>query len=411
MVLSVDTVIVGGGALGSAAAWQLARRGTEVLVLEQSPAAGFEPAAGVESPGGPAEPAAAAFSAHPFLVASTDSVRLAMMRQAAPEWHELEVSSDRPLVSRTGAVLHGAVPDLDDLAELVQRFGFDAEALPADEAERRWPGLVFEGRVLSTPGAGSIDPVAAVSSLRRAAAAEGAEFRHGHRVTRVRVLGDDEVRLEVEPVDAAGEPVGGGEVVVARQAVFAVGVWTSKLLGRVIALPHTIVGRSQPTRYGRRHPLEGPWPVLSHRPQPGSRRHRSWPGALDAVPDPSGVVLRWRDVGKVVDPDAGPARPDPPQRAALQRYVREWLPGADPEGGVETWSVFARTADAQFVIDRIGPVVVGAGLPERGFAFVPAVGRILADLAEGSGGTGPGGPRSPAGPARFSLLPSRRERS
>ncbi|MCS5722174.1 FAD-binding oxidoreductase [Herbiconiux sp. CPCC 203407] len=411
MVLSVDTVIVGGGALGSAAAWQLARRGAEVLVLEQSPAAGPQPAAGSESPGGPAEPAAAAFSAHPFLVASADSVRLAMLREAVPEWAELEASSERPLVWRTGAALHGAVPDLDVLTELVQRFGFEAEALPAAEAERRWPGLVFEERVLSTPGAGSVDPVAAVASLRRAAAEEGAEFRHGHRVTRVRVLGDDEVRLEVQPVDAEGEPAGSGEVVVARQAVFAVGVWTSKLLGRVIALPHTIVGRSQPTRYSRKHPLEEPWPVLSHRPEPGSRRHRSWPGALDAVPDPSGVVLRWRDVGKVVDPDAGPARPDPRQRTALQRYLREWLPGADPEGAVETWSVFARTADTQFVIDRIGPVVVGAGLPERGFAFVPAVGRILADLAEGSGGNGPGGPRSAAGPARFSLLPSRRERS
>jgi sarcosine oxidase len=397
MVLSVDTVIVGGGALGSAAAWQLARRGADVLVLEQSPATGPEPAG--------------SFSAHPFLVASTDSVRLAMLREAVPEWAELEASSEHPLVSRTGAVLHGAVPDLDDLTELVQRFGFEAEALPAAEAERRWPGLVFEERVLSTPGAGAIDPLAAVAALRRAAAVEGAEFRHGHRVTRVRVLGDDEVRLEVQPVDAAGEPVGDGEVVVARQAVFAVGVWTSKLLGRVIALPHTIVGRSQPTRYSRLHPLAAPWPVLSHRPEPGSRRHRSWPGAVDAVPDPSGVVLRWRDVGKVIDPDAGPARPDPRQRTALQRYVKEWLPGADPEGAVETWSVFARTADTQFVIDRIGPVVVGAGLPERGFAFVPAVGRILADLAEGSGGTGPGGPRSAAGPARFSLLPSRRERS
>lgn len=369
-----------------------------MLVLEQT----ADPASATVVP---------AFSAHPFVVASADPVRLAMLREAVPLWAELESHRQGPFVSRVGAVLHGAVPALDDLTERVQRFGFEAEALPPAEAERRWPGIRFDEHVLSTPGGGTVDPVAAGGALRRAAVEEGAEFRFGHRVTRVRVLGDDEVRVEVTPVGEAGEPAGEPEVVVARQAVFAVGVWTSRLLGRVIALPHTIVGRSQPTRYGRRHPHDTSWPLLSHRPEPGSRRYRSWPGALDAVPDPTGVVLRWRDVGKVVDPDAGAARPDPRQRAALERYLREWIPGADPDDGTETWSVFARTADSQFVIDRIGPVVVGAGLPERDFAYVPAVGRILADLAEGAGGNGPGGPRSAAGPARFSLLPSRRERS
>jgi sarcosine oxidase len=35
------------------------------------------------------------------------------------------------------------------------------------------------------------------------------------------------------------------------------------------------------------------------------------------------------------------------------------------------------------VLKRFGPVTVGAGFSGHGFKFTPAVGRILADLAEG----------------------------
>jgi sarcosine oxidase len=48
------------------------------------------------------------------------------------------------------------------------------------------------------------------------------------------------------------------------------------------------------------------------------------------------------------------------------------------------------------VLDRVGPLVVGAGFSGHGFKFTPLVGRILADLADGN--------RSSAMP-RFSLRP------
>ena len=36
-----------------------------------------------------------------------------------------------------------------------------------------------------------------------------------------------------------------------------------------------------------------------------------------------------------------------------------------------------------FVIDRAGPIAVGAGFSGHGFKFTPTVGRILADLVDG----------------------------
>jgi len=42
------------------------------------------------------------------------------------------------------------------------------------------------------------------------------------------------------------------------------------------------------------------------------------------------------------------------------------------------------TADGRtFVLDRVGPLVIGSACSGHGFKFTPIVGRILADLAEG----------------------------
>ena len=45
---------------------------------------------------------------------------------------------------------------------------------------------------------------------------------------------------------------------------------------------------------------------------------------------------------------------------------------------------YTSTDSTDFVLDRIGPIVVGAGFSGHGFKFVPSVGRILADLVEGT---------------------------
>jgi sarcosine oxidase len=42
------------------------------------------------------------------------------------------------------------------------------------------------------------------------------------------------------------------------------------------------------------------------------------------------------------------------------------------------------SADGDFVIDRVGRVVVGAGTTGHGFKFGPLLGELLADLATGS---------------------------
>jgi sarcosine oxidase len=99
-----------------------------------------------------------------------------------------------------------------------------------------------------------------------------------------------------------------------------------------------------------------------------------------------GIKAGWHGVGPVVDPDRRTFAPEPEQRAALQRYARDWLPGVDADSLTDISCTYTTTVDENFVLDRIGPVVIGAGFSGHGFKFTPAVGRILADLVTGDGG-------------------------
>jgi glycine/D-amino acid oxidase-like deaminating enzyme len=97
--------------------------------------------------------------------------------------------------------------------------------------------------------------------------------------------------------------------------------------------------------------------------------------------------------------DAGSAELDrlEAQLAALQRYAREWLPGVDPDDFVEISCTYTTTPDSNFVVDSVGPLAIGAGFSGHGFKFTPSIGRILADLVDGSG----------RAPALFSLTATR----
>lgn len=67
--------------------------------------------------------------------------------------------------------------------------------------------------------------------------------------------------------------------------------------------------------------------------------------------------------------------------AALVGYVEEWFPGLDPTPLDPHTCLFTSTPDQHFVIDRVGPVVVVSPCSGHGFKFVPAIGRLAADLA------------------------------
>lgn len=363
MRTTLDTVVIGGGAMGSAAAWALARRGRDVTLLEQF---------------GPGHRNGASHGATRNLNPGyPDPVYAAMLAETVRLWNELESDSGERLLARTGVVNHGTDPRLGEVRNALLAAGLRAEFMPAEEAAERWRGIRFDQQVLHMPDGGQLNPDVALPALQRLAAGNGAVIRHEVKVVELTVL-DDGVRITLEED-------GRTEVLTARQAVVTAGGWTSKLLGGLTDLPRLTVTQEQPAHFAITD--DGAvWPGFNHVPGPGSE-FADWYSPIYGMQTPGeGIKAGWHGAGPVVDPDRRSFTPEPKQLAALQNYARRWLPGVDADSLTAISCTYTSTLDENFILDRIGPLVIGAGFSGHGFKFTPVIGRILADLATGEGG-------------------------
>src|SRR5713101_9101251 len=90
-----DVIVVGLGAMGSAALCELSRRGQRVLGLEA-----FEPGHALGSSHGESRVIRLAYFEHPDYVP--------LLRRAYALWHELEAASGETLLIQTGGLFIGA---------------------------------------------------------------------------------------------------------------------------------------------------------------------------------------------------------------------------------------------------------------------------------------------------------------
>jgi glycine/D-amino acid oxidase-like deaminating enzyme len=218
-----DVLIVGAGVVGAALAYEVARRGKRVLVVDRAEGAGL--GATRWSMGG----------TH-WLVAATDS-RLRDLCREGLERHQAmteELGADsgfraRPIL--TLAPNDEAFAGLVPLIENGQRHGFEGRIVERDELYRLEPTLApgsAVGGALCTLG--WVDTVLATRARIEGAAMHGAAFRTGLDVTAIRVDGPTPL------VETSAGPIA------ARQVILASGAWMGRLLrdaGITIPMVHT----------------------------------------------------------------------------------------------------------------------------------------------------------------------------
>ena len=344
--------------MGSATAWQLARRGREVTLVERFGARHTMGASHGRS--------------RNFNITYVSPTYQEMLREAAVLWRELEDESGASLLDLVGITNHGA-GIAPDLADQLGALGVRATMLTPAEAHERWTGIRFDTRVLFCPDGGRIDADEAVAALQDETARRGGEVLHETRVDSIEVRSDGLVEVATD-----------AEVLVADTVVVTAGAWTEKLLGSRLALPRLVVTQEQPAHFAIADPT-ALWPSWNHLPEPALPRYDYWYSQTYGTHTPGeGVKAGWHAVGPGTDPDARTFEPEPVQLAALQRYAREWLPGVDADALTPISCTYTSTSTTDFVLDRVGPIVVGAGFSGHGFKFVPTIGRILADLVEGT---------------------------
>jgi sarcosine oxidase len=102
------------------------------------------------------------------------------------------------------------------------------------------------------------------------------------------------------------------------------------------------------------------------------------------------VKVGEHHTGTVTTGDTRTGARDPARVARIEAYAEHWLPGVVPRVVSSTTCLYTTTPTQDFVLDRVGPVVVGAGFSGHGFKFVPEVGRRLAAMAlDGAAGAPP----------------------
>lgn len=343
---AAEIVVVGGGVMGLATAWELVRRGVRPLVLERFSRGHHE--------------GASHGATRNFNNAYTEEHYLDLLVRSREGWDALGDVDGAPLLRLHGLVTHGDT-DVDAVQRRLALRGIPADLLSAGDARSRWAGMRFDGDVLWSPDAGVVRASAALAELERRVVTAGGEVRWN---TRVRSMDDTADGVLVTLADGAD--------VRAETAVVTAGAWTPSLVGD-IGLPNLVVTEETPAHFAPRG--DSRWPSFNHYVDPAA-----YPATVYGMPTPGeGVKVGFHRVGDEVDPDARPHRPT--HLDALTAYVREWMPGLDAESAIPISCTYTSTDDGDFVLDRRGRLVVGAGFSGHGFKFATGIGATLADLA------------------------------
>ena len=357
-----DRIVVGGGAMGLASTWQLASRGLRVLLLER-----FSPGHRRGASHGATRNMNNAYAEEHFLDLYDEALSL---------WRRLETVSGRRLLALTGLVSHGDPGKVLSAFDSLARRGAATELVSPDEAQRRWRGMRFEGEVLVNRDAGRVHSAEALEALADLSGAHGADLRHGQRVLRISSDGDRASVLAETPEGGRAEYLADGVIVTA-------GAWSEPLLGGLVDLPPLRVTEEHPAHFAILAPYaDASWPSFNHFLPP--ERRTGYRGNVYGMLTPGeGLKIGFHATGDEVDPDERRFGAPDEARAQLREYVAEWYPGVDPDSAVEISCTYTTTPSERFVLDRRGPVTVGAGFSGQGFKFVPAIGRVLADASLG----------------------------
>ena len=355
-----DVIVVGVGGMGSAAVYQLTRRGLRVLGLEQHDIPHER-----GSSHGVSRIIRLAYFEHPSYVP--------LLHRAYALWWELEHEVHERLLFLTGSLDIGTETSavFAGALQAAERYHLVHEVLGATDVQRRFPGYGIEAPLLGLyqPQGGLLASERCIVAHVSAALRRGAEV-HGRETV------------------CSWEPQGDGVLVQtdrgtyqAQRLVLTAGAWLSRLLGEsdVTMQPERqVLLWTQPQ--APEHFQIGTFPVFNMVVDEGQFY------GFPIYSIPGFKCARWHHLEQAVDdPDTMDRDCHPEDEAILRSFGQRYFPlGAGPTLSMRT-CMFTNTPDGHFVIDmhpQYPQVVLAGGFSGHGYKFCSVVGEILADLAE-----------------------------
>jgi len=389
--MRAKAVVIGGGVMGAAIAWQLALR----FDPHEEPVVLFEKkglAAGSSGRSG-------AILRQQY----SDRVLAAMARDSLRVYSGLERATGRYIGFVRMGVLTIAGPEQRENHELLRRntamqreLGIEVELLDAAGIQGIAPGLALRDGSLGAyePGGGGVDPLRSVEAFAALARENGAATRIGVRV--------EDIAVEKGRVHGVETSDG---FVAAEHVVVATGPWSRPLLARAgIELPLRVV---RPEQYFKQM-LEGPRSAESLRS--GDEHEARLASTRPMLPTPGHPVLLdlegnfytrcephegrtrvgrmdYSEDAEVPDPDqldetVGPEYVDW-ARARIEKRIPAYRGKEDAGTSV---GMYTLTPDAQALIGKrreVEGLWIVTGFSGHGFKLAPSVGEGVAQMVCG----------------------------
>jgi sarcosine oxidase len=361
-----DVIVLGLGAMGSATAAAIARRGVDVLGVEQ-----FGAVHDRGSSHGTSRIVRMAYFEHPDYVP--------LLERAYAGWARLEAATGSPLITWCGALMIGRRDGAIVAGTLESAGRWDLPHRLLDDAAmaEAYPQFVLDAGEVAVfeHNAGVVHPERAVRSQLDDAVAHGAALRFETPVGGWE-LADGGVVVDV-----------GGHRASARRLVITAGPWARKQLdGRL--------------------PLDPVRTVTYHYapPEPAAFRAERFPAfvwelapgdCLYGMAEPATGTCKFgfHHRRTPTDPDGLDRAVSPAETSAMEEQLAARFPALVSPCVATTVCMYTMTPDEHFVIghlpDADGIVTVAAGFSGHGFKFAPVVGEALADLALDGGTEAP----------------------
>lgn len=358
-----DTIVLGGGAMGGATAYYLAKAGERVLLLEQ-----FEFGHMWGSSHGDSRIIRYSYNEPRYIE---------LARSAYQLWSDVESEADVQLLVKTGGIDFGRADEktLLDTLNSVQSANIPHEWLDAPEANKRFPQFHFDDdmRVLYQADSGMLKADICLQTHLRLAVKYGAILVEKTPVTQIDIH-PDSITIHTTTTTYTS----------ARLVVTA-GAWAGRLLADVgVNLPLQPL-RCQVAYFNPQdeHPMQYD---SSQMPVYIWHRHQNINEAMYGLPslNGSGVKAAFHTGQKVAHPSEVNYTPDEATVSAIRETLRPHLPRVMAGDVVATYiCLYTMTPDEDFIIDHHPNhrhVVIGAGFSGHGFKFSTLIGKMLSDL-------------------------------
>ncbi|HVY69732.1 MAG TPA: N-methyl-L-tryptophan oxidase [Verrucomicrobiae bacterium] len=352
-----DVIIAGLGAMGSAAAFHLSRRGQRVLGLDR-----FSPPHTLGSSHGQTRIIREAYFEHPLYVP--------LVQRAYELWTELEAGDTGSLLRKTGGLMIGrpesAVPT--GAQSSAKKHGLRHEVLTAVEVARHFPAFRLAPEMIAVwePRAGILFPEKCVAAHLAGAKESGAVIQ-----TEEPVMHWDATTRGVRVTTSKGEYHTG-------RLLLAAGSWLPSLTPE-LQLPVTIERQVQ-YWFGPREnasdfsPDRCPIHIWDY-----EDGHHFY-----GFPDlGEGIKVACHHEGSVGDPNHLDREVQPTEVAKMREILGRFLPNANGPLRATAVCMYTNMPDYHFLIDwhpAASNVLIASPCSGHGFKFSAAVGEVVADL-------------------------------